>query len=58
VLIADRSSGVVRRVTISLRPLLATIASVLLLPILIGLGAKWSARAEMDHIRAVNATLQ
>ena len=58
VLIADRSSGVVRRVTISLRPLLATIVSVLTLPILIGLGAKWSTRAEMEQIRAVNATLQ
>ena len=54
----DRSSGVVRRVTISLRPLLATVTSVLMLPILMGLGAKWSARAEMEQIRAVNTTLQ
>jgi murein DD-endopeptidase MepM/ murein hydrolase activator NlpD len=58
VLIADRSSGVVRRVTISLRPTLAIIAVVLTLPILIGLGAKWSVRAEMEQIRVVNSTLQ
>ncbi|MEP7308639.1 MAG: peptidoglycan DD-metalloendopeptidase family protein [Acidobacteriota bacterium] len=58
VLIADRSSGVVRRVTISLRPTLITVTAVLLLPILIGLGAKWSTRAEMEQIRTVNASLQ
>ena len=58
VLIADRSSGVVRRVTISLRPLITVVTAVLVLPILMGLGAKWSLRAEMEHIRAVNATLQ
>ena len=29
-----------------------------MLPILMGLGAKWSARAEMERVRAVNATLQ
>jgi murein DD-endopeptidase MepM/ murein hydrolase activator NlpD len=57
VIIADRSSGVVRRVTISLRPLVGTIAGILMLPILIGLGAKWSARAEMEGVRAVNNIL-
>jgi murein DD-endopeptidase MepM/ murein hydrolase activator NlpD len=58
ILIADRSSGVVRRATISLRPALALVASVLVLPVLIGLGAKWSARAELQEIRATNAILQ
>jgi murein DD-endopeptidase MepM/ murein hydrolase activator NlpD len=58
VLIADRSSGLVRRATISLRPTLLIGASVLLLPVLIGLGAKWSARAELQEVRAANAILQ
>jgi murein DD-endopeptidase MepM/ murein hydrolase activator NlpD len=58
VLIADRSSGLVRRITISLRPTLLIGASVLMLPVLIGLGAKWSARAELQEIRAANAILQ
>jgi murein DD-endopeptidase MepM/ murein hydrolase activator NlpD len=58
VLIADRSSGVVRRVTISLRPLFLTVAAVLLLPILMGLGAKWSNRAEIEQVRTLNASLQ
>jgi murein DD-endopeptidase MepM/ murein hydrolase activator NlpD len=57
VLIADRSSGVVRRVTISLWPALAIVMGVLMLPVLIGLGAKWAARAETEEFRAANATL-
>jgi murein DD-endopeptidase MepM/ murein hydrolase activator NlpD len=57
VLIADRSSGVVRRVTVSLWPTLAFVVGVLMLPVLIGLGAKWGARAEMDEYRAANSTL-
>jgi murein DD-endopeptidase MepM/ murein hydrolase activator NlpD len=58
IVIADRSSGVVRRVTISLRPALYTVGVILTLPILMGLGAKWSARAEIDHLRADNTVLQ
>ena len=58
ILIADRSSGVVRRVTISLRPTLAVVSGILMLPVLIGLGAKWSARAEIDEVRGSNTILQ
>jgi murein DD-endopeptidase MepM/ murein hydrolase activator NlpD len=58
VLIADRTSGVVRSVTISLRPVLAFVVGVLALPVLIGLGAKWSAQAEIDHVRIANSSLQ
>jgi murein DD-endopeptidase MepM/ murein hydrolase activator NlpD len=58
VLIADRSSGVVRRVTINLRPVLMAVAGVLLMPILIGLGARWSARVEIDSLRSTNGVLQ
>lgn len=58
VIIADRSSGVVRRATISLRPFLAAIVAVAALPILIGLGAKWSARAEIAQLQTTNSALQ
>ena len=58
VLIADRSSGVVRRVTVSLLPGIAAVVGVLMLPILMGLGAKWSARAEIGEIRTANNSLQ
>jgi murein DD-endopeptidase MepM/ murein hydrolase activator NlpD len=58
VVIADRHSGVVRRLTVSLRPTAAAVAGVLMCPVLIGLGAKWSARAEIDRVRSANAMLQ
>ena len=58
VVIADRSSGVIRRVTISLRPTVLLVTGVLLLPILIGLGARWSAHVELDQTHAANAALQ
>ena len=58
VLIADRSSGVVRRVTVSVLPALALVFGILMLPILMGLGAKWSAKAEIGEVRAANLILQ
>jgi murein DD-endopeptidase MepM/ murein hydrolase activator NlpD len=51
VVIADRTTGVVRRFTVSLRPTLTAIAVLLALPILIGLGARWSALAEISALR-------
>jgi murein DD-endopeptidase MepM/ murein hydrolase activator NlpD len=58
VLIADRNTGVVRRITISLRSALAVVTSVLMMPVLIGLGAKWSAKIEIDGLRANNSALE
>jgi murein DD-endopeptidase MepM/ murein hydrolase activator NlpD len=57
VVVADRSSGVVRRGTISLRPFLSVAAFMIVLPVLVGLGAKWSAQSEIDQLRATNAAL-
>ena len=57
VLIADRSSGVMRQVTVSLRATTITVATVLALPILMGLGAKWSSRLEIDQLRSANSSL-
>jgi len=58
VLIADRSTGVVRRITISLRTALGVAGSVLMMPVLIGIGAKMSASIEIDALRASNTALQ
>jgi murein DD-endopeptidase MepM/ murein hydrolase activator NlpD len=58
VLIADRSNGLVRRFTISLRATLSVVATVLMLPVLIGLGAKWSARTEIDQLRLTKGALE
>ena len=57
VLIADRSSGVVRRVGVSLRPAIAMVLGILSVPILMGLGAKWSAHAEIDQLRSANSVI-
>lgn len=58
VVIADRTTGVVRRFTLSLKPALALVAFAFALPVLIGLGARWSALAEIQALRAQTATLQ
>jgi murein DD-endopeptidase MepM/ murein hydrolase activator NlpD len=58
VLIADRSSGVVRNATISLRPAVLIVVGVFLLPILIGLGARWSARTEIKQVLTANVRLE
>ena len=58
VLIADRSSGVVRRVGVSLRPAIALTLGILSVPVLMGLGAKWSARAEISQLASANSLLE
>ena len=58
VLIADRSSGVVRRVGVSLRPAIAVALGILSVPVLMGLGAKWSARTEIAQLKSANSLLQ
>lgn len=58
IVLADRTSGVVRRFTISLRPAIAAVVCLLALPILIGLGARWSAQARIAQLRADNAVLE
>src|SRR5437773_2344530 len=58
VLIADRSSGALRRGTISVRGVLGVLSAIVGVPILMGLGAKWSARAEIADLRGANTALQ
>jgi murein DD-endopeptidase MepM/ murein hydrolase activator NlpD len=47
-----------RHLTINLRSTVLWCLGVLALPILMGLGAKWSAQAEVDKLRAANTALQ
>ena len=56
--IADRQTGTVRRLTISLWPTLAIVAGLFALPVLVGMGARWSALAAIGDLRATNAALQ
>lgn len=58
IVIADRTTGVVRRFTISLKPALGVTVGVLALPILIGLGARWSARDALADLQRTNEALE
>ncbi len=58
IVIADRATGAVSRLTVSLRVAAAVGAGALMLPVLIGLGAKWSGAMELEQLRATNDALQ
>lgn len=56
--LADRTTGVVRRFTVSVKPVLFTLVTVVTLPILIGTGAALKARYEVATLFASHATLE
>jgi murein DD-endopeptidase MepM/ murein hydrolase activator NlpD len=47
-----------RRLRIGVRATLVTLLLVIAVPVLMGLGAKWSARAEIEQLRTANAELR
>jgi murein DD-endopeptidase MepM/ murein hydrolase activator NlpD len=55
--IRDRFSGVERGIGINLRLSVVLVPTLLILPILIGLGAKWSAAVELRQLRSANSAL-
>lgn len=57
ILVADRTSGVVRRVTISVRPAMVVACAVVTLPVLIGIGASWKARSDVTQLYASHQAL-
>jgi murein DD-endopeptidase MepM/ murein hydrolase activator NlpD len=58
IVIADRGTGVVRRFTISLKPALTVVMLIVGLPMLIGMGAAWKAKADVSHLFVSAATLE
>ena len=56
--LTDPSTGIVRQFTIRLLPSLAALAFLLVLPVLIGLGARWSASARISELESANSALQ
>ena len=58
VVLADRTTGVIRRFTISVKPVLFTTIAVVTLPILIGTGAALKAQYDVKHLYTSNATLE
>ena len=57
VLIADRTTGAVRRLTINLRPTLLAAAAVYMLPVVVGVATGWSALSDARDLRSANAAL-
>ena len=57
ILVADRSSGVVRRATISLRPTAVAVCVLLATPILMGLGAAWKGWNDVADLRVSHTEL-
>jgi murein DD-endopeptidase MepM/ murein hydrolase activator NlpD len=58
IVVADRRSGVVRRFTVGLRSVVALATFVVGLPMLIGMGAAWKAKAEVADLYASRAALE
>ena len=56
--LADRTTGVVRRFTISVKPVLIAVVTTATLPILIGTGAALKAQYDVAHLYASHATLE
>src|SRR5262245_24977733 len=57
ILVADRSTGVVRRATISLRPTAIALAILLSLPVLIVLGAALKAKSDVSALQSSHTSL-
>ena len=58
VILADRSNGLVRRFTLSVRPALTVCIVLAALPILMALGAKSKAQYAIDQLRTANSALE
>jgi murein DD-endopeptidase MepM/ murein hydrolase activator NlpD len=58
IVVADRRSGVVRRFRIGLWPAVAAAVFILGLPVLIGMGAAWKAKADVADLYASRAALE
>lgn len=58
VVIADRRTGVYRRVGVRPLPLVLGLGTLLVLPVLIGLGLRWSATAEIADLRVTSERLE
>ena len=56
-IVADRSSGVVHRFTVAVRPALVLFAAILALPIGWTVHSRWSTATQIEHLQLRNATL-
>ncbi len=58
ILLTDCHTGVERRLTISVRPAVAVACAVVTLPVLIGVGAAWKAKADVATVYASQQALE
>ena len=58
IVLANRSTGAVRRLTVQFGAALAVVGTALALPIGMGLSARWQASAELNRLQLANATLE
>ena len=57
IVVADRKTGVYRRFTVNPRPVVLAVVAAFVFPVLVGLGLKWSASAEITQLRASTEVL-
>ena len=58
ILVADRTTGVVRRVTVAARPAVLFACAVVTLPVLVGIGAAWKAKSDVADLYASERALE
>jgi murein DD-endopeptidase MepM/ murein hydrolase activator NlpD len=58
ILIADRTTGVVRRVTIAARPAVVFACAVVTLPVLVGIGAAWKVKSDVADLYVSERALE
>jgi murein DD-endopeptidase MepM/ murein hydrolase activator NlpD len=58
ILVADRTTGVVRRVTVAARPAVVFTCAVVVLPVLVGIGAAWKAKTDISDLYASQRALE
>jgi murein DD-endopeptidase MepM/ murein hydrolase activator NlpD len=58
IVVEDRTTGAARRITVSVRPVIAAVCAVASLPVLIGVGAAWKARADVTALYANHEALE
>jgi hypothetical protein len=58
IIVADRTTGVVRRATLPVRPAAVIGCVILAIPVLIGIGAAWKAKSDVADLIVSQRTLE
>lgn len=58
ILVADRTTGAVRRVTVAVRPAMVFACAVVTLPVLVGIGAAWKAKTDVADLYTSERALE